>query len=224
MRTLDMPKFVRPSVKLARDGVESLDDGELLAILLWKGSENEGSLDMSYKLLKKYNLDGLGNCSLSELKKECDCEVKALRLLSIIELCKRYNKLKNKGYRKSITCSKDVYDMFVDELKDKKKEHFFVLLLDTKNKVIKKELISVGTLNCSLVHPREVFKSAIKESANSIILVHNHPSGDCEPSHDDKKITKKMMLAGEILGIDVVDHIIFGNKNYYSFRVNLEFD
>ena len=122
----------------------------------------------------------------------------------------------NKGYKNYITCAKDVYDMFVDELKDLKQEHFIVVCLDSKNKVIRSEVVFVGTLNSILVHPREVFKVAIKESANSIILVHNHPTGDCSPSKEDVEITKKIKEIGELVGIMVQDHIIICKHNWIS--------
>jgi DNA repair protein RadC len=107
---------------------------------------------------------------------------------------------------------------FIDNLQNKKKEHFYALLLDSKNQIISEELISVGTLNSSLVHPREVFNPAIKASANSIILVHNHPSGDCEPSFEDKKVSKMLYTAGDLLGIKMLDHIIVGKNAYVSLN------
>ena len=122
------------------------------------------------------------------------------------------------GFKKSIGCSKDVYDMFKDELVSLKKEHFFVLLLDTKNRIIKKELVSVGTLNSSIVHPREVFRSAIRESANSIILIHNHPSGDCEPSDEDVSITERLVEIGCLLDVSVLDHVVVGLDGYWSWK------
>lgn len=104
----------------------------------------------------------------------------------------------------------------MEKLKDLKKEHFIAVFLDSKNKIIKDEVISVGTLNASLVHPREVFKAAIKESANAIILVHNHPSGDCEPSFEDYSITKKLKEAGELINVKFLDHIIVTGNNWVS--------
>ena len=100
------------------------------------------------------------------------------------------------------------------------KEHFMILHLDTRNRVIKDEIVSVGTLNSSLIHPREVFKSAIKESANSVIIVHNHPSGEVDPSEEDKEITEILFDAGKLLSIKVLDHVIVGDGKWYSFREN----
>jgi len=122
------------------------------------------------------------------------------------------------GFSKKITNAEDVYNHFVDELSDKKKEHFYALLLDTKNRNIAEELVSVGILDASLIHPREVFKAAISANCRSMILVHNHPSGDCEPSGADKEVTKNLLEVGEILGIDVLDHVIVGKDNYMSMK------
>ena len=144
-----------------------------------------------------------------------------MKLLSIVELSKRYNKLVKGGYnKKPINSAKDVYDIFVDEMRPYKKEVLKVVLLDTKNVPISIKEVSVGTLNSSLIHPREVFKDAIKESANSIILVHNHPSGNCEPSSEDIEMTKLLVQAGEHLGVKVLDHVIIGKKKYWSWKEN----
>ncbi len=209
----------RPAHKLVHNGAASLDTTELLAVLFGNGTGNENSLEIANRLLVKYGLGKFDELGFNELKKECNGDyVKTLRILSLVELCKRYGKCVGNGYKKSIDSSKDVYDIFKEDLVSLKKEHFFVLLLDTKNKIIKKELVSVGTLNSSLVHPREVFRSAIRESANSIILVHNHPSGDCSPSSEDVVITDRLFEIGELLEIDVLDHVIVGNGDYWSWK------
>ncbi len=122
------------------------------------------------------------------------------------------------GFKTKIKTAEDVYHYFVDELHDKKKEYFYALYLDTKNQVIDEELVSVGILNASLIHPREVFVTALKAHCESIIIIHNHPSGDCEPSENDKDVTKLLVNAGEILGIKVLDHVIVGNNNYMSMK------
>lgn len=219
MRIKDLPWFNRPASKLRRKGVESLDDAELLAILFGKGDKKESALELSNRLLKKYNLNKLGELGFNELKKECnDDYVKALRILSLVEVSKRYNKQVRKGYSKSVSSSEDVFNMFCDRFADEKKENFVVLCLDNKNKVIKEETVSIGILNASIVHPREVFKSAIKESAAGIIIVHNHPSGDCKPSKQDEEITKKLVDSGKIIGIQVLDHIVIGQDRFYSFK------
>lgn len=215
-----MPFYNKPGYKLSKD--HKLDDGELLAIILEKGIKlNESSVELAHKLLKKNkSLAGLSNLSLTELKKEVGA-VKALKIKALFELFRKTSKLKRGGFKPTIECARDVYNYFVDELKDKKKEHFYALLLDSKNRIIKEELISVGTLNSSLVHPREVFKAAIKESANAIILVHNHPSGNPAPSEDDLKIIEILKKASKLIRIKIMDHVIIGKDKFWSSSADL---
>ncbi len=222
MKIKEIPWFNRPGFKLTRNGVSSLDSAELLSIIFGIGNEKESALELSNRLLKKYNLNKLEYLGLDELKKECNNDItKALKILSLIELSKRYNKLMKGGYNsKIISNAKDVYDMFVDEMRSYRKEVLKIVLLDTKNKVIKVNEVSVGTLNNSLIHPREVFKEAIKESAYSVMLVHNHPSGNPEPSKEDIEMTKKIINAGKLLGILVLDHVIIGNDRYWNWLDN----
>jgi len=215
----DIPWFNRPGFKLTRNGVNSLDDAELLAIIFGVGNKKESALELANKLLKKYNLNKIDDLGVSELKEECGL-VNSLKVFSLIELSKRYNKLISKGYSKVINSAEDVFNRFKDRFRNYKKEVFIVLYLDSKNVVIKEEEISVGILDSVLIHPREIFKNAIRESANSIILVHNHPSGDCTPGKEDKEITDKLIEAGNVLDIKVLDHIVIGNKKFYSFVKN----
>lgn len=119
--------------------------------------------------------------------------------------------------QKSVKSSVDVYSYLKDKMRLLDREHFLVLYMDSKNRIIKKETVAIGTLNACLVHPREVFKNAIINSANAIIVVHNHPSGDSQPSDQDTEITKNLQKAGKIIGINVLDHIIIGEDNYYGF-------
>ncbi|MGM5485148.1 MAG: RadC family protein [Nanobdellota archaeon] len=210
MQTMkELPWFIRPWHKIKENGIEYLDDSELLSVIFVKGNNGTSSLDLSRKLLERYNLTDLNSCSLDELTRILG-RVKAYQMMSLGELMKRHSKLKRKGFRKEITKPEDVYNMFYDDMKGKKREHFYALFLDTKNRVIKKELISVGTLNQSIVHPRDVFREAIRNSAASIILMHNHPSGDPQPSEEDRKITEVMKRSGELIGIKVLDHIVIG--------------
>jgi DNA repair protein RadC len=222
----DIPWYDRPGFRLTREGVEKLTNPELLSLILTNGEEDD-ILELSNKILKKYNLNKIEDVGYNELvnlikkgkeKAEYSDFLKVMKLLSFIELSKRYNKLVKGGYnKKPINSAKDIYDMFVDEMRNYKKEVLKVVLLDTKNVPISVKEISVGTLNSSLIHPREVFKEAIKESAYSIILVHNHPSGNCEPSNEDLEVTKKMRDFGIEFGIKVLDHVIIGKK-YWSWR------
>lgn len=220
MKIKDMPFFTQPYHRLKKNGVSSLSDAELLAIIISSGSRGESAVDTANRILKRYNFNKLSELNLTELKKELGNEVKALRVLSLLEINKRNNKLQRGGFGNTIESAKDIFNLFVEDLKNKKKEHFYALYLDTKNRIIEKpELISTGTLNSSIVHPREIFKEAIKKSANAIILVHNHPSGDCSPSDEDLQITKKLIDAGKLLGIKVLDHVIIGDE-FWSWKDN----
>lgn len=218
MRIKDIPWYNRPGIRLKRKGVSVLSDAELIAIVLGRGNSKENAIDISNRVLKSYNFDGLSSLSFEELKKEFKNQVPALKMIAMFEVFRRTNKVFKKVFKTEIKTAKDVYRYFVDHLQDKKKEHFYALLLNSKNQIISEELISVGTLNTSLIHPREVFNPAIKASANSIILVHNHPSGDCEPSDEDKQVTKMICNAGEVVGIKVSDHIVIGKDNFISLR------
>ena len=221
MRIKEMPFFNRPGFKLVKKGANYLDDAELLAILFDRGDKYNNAIEIANKILNKYNLNGLVNLGFSELKNEFNGDsVKAMKILSLIELSKRYNKLIKNGFTNRITSAEDVFNMFVDRLRDEKKEHFIVLYLDVKNNIIKEEAVSIGILDSALIHPREIFKTAIKESAYAIILVHNHPSGDCEPSKKDIEVTKQLVKASKILDIKILDHIIIGENKWWSWREN----
>src|SRR3989338_682938 len=172
-------------------------------------------MELSNRLLKNYNLHGLEGLSYRQLQKICGDHIKPLQILSFVELSKRYNKLINGGYKQKITSAEDVFNRFKDRLGQEKQEHFIVLYLDSKHHILKEETISIGTLDASLVHPREVFKRAIQESAYGIILVHNHPSGDPEPSEEDKEITRRLFDVGEVVAIKVLDHIIIGKESHF---------
>ena len=218
MKIKDIPWYNRPGIRLKKKGVSTLSDAELLAVVLGRGNKEENAVDISNRVLKDYNFDKLSNLSFHELNKEFKNQVPAMKILAMYEIFRRTNKLTKKGFRQKINAAQDVFNYFVDELQDKKKEQFCALFLDTKNKIIGEELISVGTLDTSLIHPREVFNPAIKASANSLVLVHNHPSGDVKPSKEDIEITKKLENAGSLLGISVVDHVIVGKNSYLSFK------
>ncbi len=217
MRIKDISSENRPRERLAKSGVSVLSDAELLAIILQKGTKKENAIDMSNRLISKYGVDKLSSCSLKELQEIKGIgKAKASQIIALFEFNRRHNLAKQKG--KPIRSAKDVFEYASSKLDGLAQEYFLILHLDSKNRVIKDETVSIGTLNASLVHPREVFKSAIKENANSIILVHNHPSGDPSPSEEDKQITERLFDAGELLSIKVLDHVIIGNDGYYSFR------
>lgn len=203
----------RPRERLKAKGIDSLSDAELLAIILQNGSFGENVIDLSHRLISTFSLDRLNSLSLSELMKIKGIGLaKAAKLVAAFELSKRVSS--GKICEKIISNASDIANYYIEKLKDKKKEHFIAVFLDSKNKIIKDEVISIGTLNSSLVHPRGVFKEAIKNSANSIILVHNHPSGDCEASVNDLEITSKIRDAGCIMGVKLLDHIIIGGSKW----------
>lgn len=217
MRIRDISKENRPRERLKEKGVEVLSNAELLAILLQTGSKKENVVDMCNRLLAKYSVENLSSCSLNELKEIFGIgDAKAMQIIALFELSKRI-----KGgniAEKVITNARDVAEYYMEKLKDKKKEMFIAVFLDSKNKVIKDEVISVGTLNSSLVHPREVFLEAIKNSANALILVHNHPSGDCSASDEDLIVTQKIKEAGEVVGIKLLDHVVVGKEGFKSVK------
>jgi len=217
MRIKDISLENRPRERMEKQGVSVLSDSELLAVILQKGTKEENVIDMSNRLISKYGVSKLSSCSLKELQEIKGIgKAKASQIIALFEFNKRHSLSKQNG--KPIKSAKDVYDYCHPKLNGADKEHFMILHLDTRNKIIKDEIISVGTLNSSIIHPREVFKSAIKESANSIILIHNHPSGDSKPSREDHEITDKLFSAGELLSIKVLDHVIIGKDNWYSFN------
>jgi DNA repair protein RadC len=218
MQIKDIPWWNRPSNRIRMKGADKLDDAQLLSLIIWSGNKQDNAIDLSNKLLNKYkSLSKISNLSLTELEKEVS-KLGAIRIKAMFELFRKTNWVKRGGFKPTIESAQDVYNYFVDELKGKKKEHFYVLCLDTKNRIIEREvLVSRGTLNSSLIHPREVFKEAIKRSANAVILVHNHPSGDCEPSSEDLQVTEKLVKVGEMLGIKVLDHVIVGEK-WWSWK------
>ena len=219
MRIKDISKENRPRERFLKTGASSLSDAELLAIILQTGTRDENAIDMSNRLISKYGLDKLSDLSLKELQEIKGIgPAKAMQIKALFEFNKRHAISKREG--KPIKCAKDVYEYAQPLLSGKDKEHFMILHLDSKNRVIKDEIISIGILNASLVHPREVFKSAIKESANAIVLVHNHPSGDAEPSKVDEDVTNRLNETGKLLKIKIIDHVIIGKDNYYSFREN----
>jgi len=213
MKIKEMPKDGRPRERFLKYGPEVLSDAELFAIILRTGTrgkkeeKGENVVDMSNRLIAEYGLNKLFECSLKELQKIKGIgPSKAMQILTISELGKRKNQSKNPVTK--ITSSKDVFDYFHERLKNKKEEHFYILILNNQNIIIKEELISKGILDASIIHPREIFKPAIKNSASKIILIHNHPSGNPEPSQEDLEITKKLIKNGEELGIKVLDHVI----------------
>ncbi len=209
----------RPREKLVLRGTQSLTDAELLAILLRTGIKGKSVLTLAAELINKHgNLASLASKSLSELSK-CGGigKDKAATLLASFEISRRILSQSKWYSNKKITSPKDVAEIFVPLLRDELKERFIIVCLNSANKIIKFETISVGSLNSSIVHPREIFKAAIENSSASLILLHNHPSGNSEPSSEDIAVTKKIADGGKILDIPIFDHIIIAGESYTSF-------
>jgi DNA repair protein RadC len=214
----EWPLEERPREKLMRNGADSLSNAELLAILLRTGTGKITAVDIGKILLKQYlSLDRLAKRSYTELQKFKGVGLtKAISLSAAFELGRRSAIEQNKE-RITISSPEDVVTLYSPLLRDAQQEIFKVLLLDSANHLLGDKLITTGILNSSLVHPREVFKHAIIESAASIIIFHNHPSGNPEPSADDIQITRQISEAGKILGIPLHDHIILAREKYASF-------
>jgi len=218
MKIKDLPDSSKPRERFLKFGPEALSDAELFAIILRTGLVGENVMEMSNHLISKFgSLTKLFDSSLNELQEIKGIgQNKAMQILAITELGKRYDQEKN--LVKKITCAEDVFKLFHRRLRDKKQEHFYILMLDTKNNIIGEEEVTKGILDVSVIHPREVFKPAIKNSAAKIILVHNHPSGDPTFSFEDKDLTERLIDAGNQIGINVLDHIIIGKDEWGSWK------
>ena len=212
-----MPLESRPRERMQKLGVGMLSDAELLAIVLQKGTKGENVIDVSHRLLSLHGARHLSRLSLKEMQKIKGIgPAKAMQISALFEFAKRHSASMRNG--KPLRSARDVFSYAAPRLQHADKEMFIVLHLDAKNKVVKEEVVSVGILDASLIHPREVFKSAIKESSRSVIFVHNHPSGDPTPSAEDIEVTKRLREIGELLEIPVLDHVIVGNGKWHSFK------
>jgi len=214
----DLPKAERPREKLITKGSQNLKDEELLAILLGTGIKGKNVVEVSRQILKKYSKKRLLQLDYKELSKVKGVgSAKACTILASQELIKRALKIQDETLP-IIDSVKDVVAQAV-YLRDKTREHLMTIYLNARNEMVwKKQSMFIGTLNANLVHPREIFKEALEHNAASVILVHNHPSGDSEPSQDDIDITKRIVEAGKIMGIDVLDHIIMTKTKVFSFK------
>ncbi len=213
----DLPNFKRPREKLIEKGVQNLKDEELLAILLRTGREGKSATDMAKEILKKYPGRKLLKMSYEDLVKIGGIgRGKACTILASAELVKRALELKEETLP-VIKTADDVVAQAV-YLREKRREHLMVIYLNARNEMIYKKPMFIGTLNVNLVHPRDIFAMALEKNAASVILVHNHPSGNPEPSQDDINITKRIKEAGNIMGIDVIDHVIITKNKAFSFK------
>ena len=216
-RIKDLPKIERPREKLISKGTQNLKDEELLAILLRTGREGKNVLELARQVLTKYPKKRLLKMQYEDLIKIKGINsAKACTILAAIELVKRALE-KGEETLPIIRSTKDVIAQAV-YMRDKTREHLMTIYLNARNEMIFKKPMFIGTLNANLVHPREIFQEALKQNAASVILVHNHPSGDPEPSQDDLEITKRILEAGKIMGIDVLDHVIITKNKVFSFK------
>lgn len=217
----DLPVLERPRERFLKYGSSNLSNEELLSIILKNGTKSNSVKELSNNILKELNdITNLKDMTINSLKRIKGIgEVKAITLMASIELGKRVYENKKDKYIK-LDSSNSIYEFIKNDLVYKKQEFFYCLYLDTKKFLIEKKLLFIGTLNNASVHPREIFKYAYLLSSDSIICIHNHPSGDTLPSKEDIVLTNKLVEIGKILGISVIDHIIIGNNNYYSFYDN----
>lgn len=218
----DIPLNERPRERLINYGVDSLSNEELLSILLKTGTKDESVKVLASNILK--TLDDIKDLKDINLQTLINIkgigEAKACELLAAIELGNRINKKINSINQIKITSSTSIYEYYKSILEEKKQEYFYCVYLDTKNHILKDKLLFIGTINESLIHPREIFKEAYLLSASSIICIHNHPAGSVEPSKSDIITTNQIKESGKLLGIKLLDHIIIGKDNYYSFNDN----
>lgn len=214
----DWPAGERPRERLIKEGCHALSDAQLLAILIRTGSDQANAVQLAIDLLDQFHeLHNLANLSIKEL-----CSIrgigpaKAAQLKAAFELGRR-SLAPPVSQRTRIHSSQDIYRHFSPAFGHLKKEMFKIVLLDQKNKIIRDVLVSEGSLTLTVVHPREVFNPAVRDSAASVIFLHNHPSGDPTPSHEDRELTRRLIAAGDLMGIQVLDHVIIGDNQYFSF-------
>ena len=216
----DLPVPERPRERLQQFGVEALSAQEILAVIMGRGVSGESVMVTAQRLLSEFgSLRGIAAASVEQLTQIKGIGIaKACQIRAAFELANRLGTQTESGEKPVVKTPEDVAALVQGRLSDKKKEYFLALLLDTRNQLIRVAEVSVGSLDSSIVHPREVFKEAISASAASVIFVHNHPSGDPQASDDDVNLTKRLAEAGGIIGIDVLDHIIIGDRKYLSLK------
>ncbi len=214
-----MPLEVRPRERLFHYGVNSLSDAELLAIIMGTGREGESVLGLSLTILSKFeSLSLLSKASFQELMGINGVgKAKAAQVMAAFELGRRLTG-SSPAKRIALSNPEDVANLLIPKMRHLEKEYFKALVLNVKNELLKETDISIGSLNCSIVHPRELFKAVIKYSGSGVIVAHNHPSGDPNPSKDDVLLTERLTKSAEILGIDLIDHVIIGDGEYASLK------
>ncbi|WAM22651.1 MAG: DNA repair protein RadC (plasmid) [Candidatus Methanoperedens sp.] len=218
LRITDIPAEDRPRNRLLKCGAASLSNPELISLILSTGSVQENAIALSQRVLSQFDLKQLSAIDAPHLMKIHGIKSgKAAQIVACFELARRLEMF-NISPKFKINSPEDVYRRLYPTMRESKKEHFVELCLDTKNQVIREDTVSIGSLNANIVHPREVFRTALIESAAHIIVSHNHPSGDPTPSSEDIEITKKLVETGKIMGIDVLDHVIIGDGRHFSMK------
>ena len=213
MKIKDLAKVDMPREKLEKYGEAKLQDHELLAILLGSGIKGTNVIELSKKILATIRKTGQETITLTDLRAIKGLgAAKAAQVMAVIALTKRFTK-----EVPEILSAADIWNLCAD-IRGSKKEHFIAFYIDTQNRLIERQIISVGTLNASLVHPRELFEPAIRLHAASVIVAHNHPSGILTPSSEDREVTRRLQQAGQIVGIQIVDHVIVSESAFYSFE------
>lgn len=215
----DLPTEIRPRERLFEQGATSLSDAELIAIIIGTGAKEETSLQLSQRILQEFeNLGKIGGASVEELSKLRGIgRAKAAQLMASIEMGRRLARTSFDS-RVSISRPEQLANLLMLEMRYLDREHFKAVILNTKNEILKVLDISIGSLNSSIVHPRELYKAVLKHSGAALIVAHNHPSGDPEPSSEDIRLTKRLSEAGRILGIELLDHLILGDGKFVSLK------
>lgn len=216
----DLPCSERPRERMQKLGADRLSAQELLALLLGRGISGESVIITVQRLFDEFdNLDNIASASIEELSGTRGIGLaKACQIKAAFELANRWDKSSSNKQKSIVRTPEDAYREFKGKFRSKKKEYFWAILLDTRNQIIKSVEISIGSLDSSIVHPRELFKEAIISSSASLVVAHNHPSGNLEASQEDIKLTKRLIQAGNIVGIEIVDHLIVGDGNFVSMK------
>lgn len=218
LKIKDISAENRPRERLEKLGPSALSDGELLAIILRSGTVRENVLDLSNRLLGEHNIRSLSQTRVGELKRIFGIgKAKSCQIVACFELGRRLAAYPDNGNH-IINSPGDIAKVLIPKMRNLKKEQFRGIYLDSKNRILREEVISLGSLDASLVHPREVFRTAISEAAAKVIIAHNHPSSDPTPSDEDIRLTNQLIEAGKIVNIKVLDHIIIGGSKYISMK------
>ncbi|QUI23331.1 DNA repair protein RadC [Vallitalea pronyensis] len=220
MRVKDLPSSERPYEKFETYGPSALSDAELLAIIIRSGSRKERSIELAQRILgiTEQGIRGIYGLSLDDLQQVSGIgRVKSIQIKAIAELSKRLSKY-NAETKLKISSPGSIATLYMEEMRYLQQEHLKIVFLDTKNQIIADKFLTVGTVNASLINPREVFIQALRHHAVHVILLHNHPSGDPTPSQEDIAITKRIIEAGDIIGVRLLDHIIIGDGHYISLK------